>query len=257
MKKVLIASFQRSGTHFLINNLGTNFQGFEAGWEDILNRQIRESMAAPALPDLQQRIWQQLQEYDPTPRRRCVKTHYQAYFFEPYLDSILEKYDVIYVVRDPRDTMVACYHYYNLTPYEPFIKEPVFSKFIRADLSKVKTETDPFSYSHVKPANLVDKWNQHVLSWLRYQDRGVVFVRFSDLKFRLSAALQEIEAKTSQRLKPVIQAISVADPRVRPDFQLAGLRRGEVGIWRNYFSASDLQFLAQNISGPAQQFLDK
>jgi hypothetical protein len=29
MKKVLIASFQRSGTHFLINNLTTNFLGVE------------------------------------------------------------------------------------------------------------------------------------------------------------------------------------------------------------------------------------
>lgn len=257
MKKVIVASFQRSGTHFLINNLITNFEGFELGWVDVFNSRLRQAAAEAKTVDFRERIWDQLRTYYPLPKRQCVKTHYQMYFFEPWLEAILEMYDIIYVVRDPRDTMVACYHYYNQTSYEPFVKEPVFSKFLRAELGKVETETDPYSYSLVKPRNIVDKWHKHVLSWLPYQDKGVLFVKFSDLKFNLQETLRRIEKKTSQRLKPVIQEVLLNDSRVRPDFKLEGIRRGEVGVWRDYFSDDDQKFLSQTLSEPVRQFFDK
>jgi hypothetical protein len=256
VKKVIIASFQRSGTHFLINHLATNFQGIEDGWVDIFNNEMRRAAEGAERTDFRVKIGEQLRDYHPTPGQRCVKTHFQAYFLEPHWEAIREKYDVLYIVRDPRDTMVACYHYYNLTRFEAFIQEPVFAKFLRADLRPVKTETDPFSYSHVKPRNIVDKWNQHVLSWLPYRDRGVHFVRFSDLKFRWQETLQAIESKTSQRLKPALQEVLISDKRVRPDFKRDGIRRGEVGIWRNYFSADDLEFLNQNVSAETTAFFD-
>lgn len=256
MKKVIIASFQRSGTHFLINNLATNFMGVEDGWVDILNDELKRSLGEGDRMDFREKIWEQLRDYHPVPMRRCMKTHFQMYFLEPRWDAILEKYDVLYVVRDPRDTMVACFNYCNHTNFEAYIKEPVFSKFLRADLGAVKTETGPFSYSHVKPRNIVDKWNNHVLGWLPCQDKGVVFVRFSDLKYRLRETLKSIESKTSQRLKPVIQEVLLNDRRVRPDFKLKGLRRGEAGIWREYFSADDLQLVDQTLSEQTKQFLD-
>jgi hypothetical protein len=257
VKKVIIASFQRSGTHFLINNLATNFTEVEDGWVDLLNRELRNSLSAADRLDFRKTIWDQLHAYHQTPMRRCVKTHFQIYFLERWLDAILEKYDVLYVVRDPRDTLVACFNYYNQTNFEHFIKEPVFSKFLRADLRAVKTETSPFSYSHVKPRNIVDKWNNHVLGWLPYRDKGVVFVKFSDLKFRWRETLEAIASKTSQQLKPAIQPVLVTDQRVRPDFKLAGLRRGEAGIWRDYFSAADLQFVDQTLSEQTKQFYDE
>jgi len=256
VKKIIVASFQRSGTHFLINNLATNFLGIENGWVDILNKAIQRSLGESERVDFKEKIWEQLRAYHRSPMRRCLKTHFQMYFFEPRLDAILEKYDVLYVVRDPRDTLVACYQYYNHTCFEPFLKEPVFSKFLRADLWRVKTETDPFSYSYVKPRNIVDKWNKHVLSWMHYQDKGVVFVRFSDLKSRLEPTLQGIEAKTTLRLKPAIQEVPLNDKRVRPDFKLDGYPRGEVGGWRDYFSADDLRFVDQTLSAQTKQFLD-
>jgi hypothetical protein len=257
VKKVIIASFQRSGTHFLLNNLATNFIGVEDGWGDILNNDLKRSLGDAERLDFRDKIWEQLRAYHQTPMRRPLKTHFQMYFFERWLGAIMEEYDVFYMVRDPRDTMVACFNFYNHTHFEPFIKEPVFSKFLRADLRSVKTETDPFSYSHVKPRNIVDKWNNHVLSWLPYRDRGVVFVKFSDLKFRLRETLEFIESKTSQRLKPAIQPVSVTDKRLRPDFKLAGLRRGEVGIWREYFSPGDLQFVEQTLSEQTKPFCDE
>ena len=258
VKKIIIASFQRSGTHFLINNLATNFTEVEDGWVDLLNRELRQSLCEADRLDFRNQLSDQLRAYHQTPMRRCVKTHFQMYFLERRLDDILEKYDVLYVVRDPRDTMVACFNYYNQTNFEPFHKRTgFFQVFASTDLRAVKTETNPFSYSHVKPRNIVDKWNNHVFGWLPYRDKGVVFVKFSDLKFRLRETLDSIASKTSQRLKPAIQHVLVEDTRVRPDFKLAGLRRGEPGIWREYFSADDLQFVEQALCEQTKQFYDE
>jgi len=236
--------------------MATNFVGIQEGWVDILNRPLRESLQGAASLDLPQAIRDQLWDYYSGPLRRCVKTHYQGYFFDRWAEAILEKYDLLYVVRDPRDTIVACYHYYNNTRYEPFVREPVFAKFLRADLANVKTETDPFSYSLIKPRNIADKWSQHVLSWLRHRDKGVHFVKFSDLEFRWQATLRSIEAATSQKLKPALQPVLVSDPRIRPDFKKVGLRRGETGGWREYFSEDDLLFLDRNLSDATKQFFE-
>lgn len=256
MKKVIVASFQRSGTHFLINNLSTNFVNLEDGWVDIVHGKVNRWVKDVNKINFREKIWEQLCVYYQAPARKCLKTHFQMYFFERHLDAILEKYDILYIVRDPRDTMVACFNYYNQTNFESFIKEPVFSKFLKTDLWDIRTETQPFSYSYVKPKNILDKWNKHVLSWLHYKDKGVIFVKFSDLKNHLEKTLKYIESRTGQRLKSIITSVPLDDERYRPDFKVEGIRRGEVGIWREYFSEEDLQFVDHILSEQTKQFFD-
>jgi Sulfotransferase domain len=258
MKKIIVASFPRSGTHFLINNMSTNFAGIDDGWVDVVhgnknNRWVQDITRK----NLRKKIREQLMDvYYQDPLSSCIKTHYQMYFFERHMDEILENYDILYIVRDPRDTMVACFNYYNRTNFEHFLKEPVFSKFLRAPLWEVGTEVRPFSYSYVKPRDVVDKWDKHVLSWMHYKGQGVVFVRFADLKNRLEQTLKYIESQTSQRLKPEIKAVLLEDKRYRPDFMEASIKRGEVGIWREYFSKDDLEFLERGLSEQTKQFFD-
>jgi hypothetical protein len=248
MKKIIVASFQRSGTHFLINNMSTNFSGIEDGWVDIVHGRKNRWVEGLNRRNLKQKIWEQLCLYHQTDVRKCMKTHYQMYFFERRLEAILEKYDILYVVRDPRDTMVACFNYYNQTNFECFIKESVFSRFLRTELWETATETHPLSYSHVKPRNIVDKWNKHVISWMHYKDKGVTFVRFCDLKQKLCDTLKFIESRTSQSLNPEVNEVVITDSRYRPDFKIDGVRRGQIGVWREYFSEDDLEFLYKNVS---------
>lgn len=244
MKKVIVVSFQRSGTHFLINTLSTNFVGIDDGWVDIIHEKENRWVKEVSPHNFKDKIYEQLLKvYYPSPFKKCLKTHYQVYFFEHYLEEIIGKYDIFYMIRDPRDVMVACYHYYNNTNFEQFIKEPDFSRFLRRELWDVRTETQPFSYSQVKPRNIVDKWNNHVLSWLPYKDKGVTFIRFYDLKARLEQTLRYIVSRSQQRLKEIIQPITVEDKRYRPDFIKPGLERGAVGVWTDYFTEDDLRFV--------------
>jgi hypothetical protein len=257
VKKIIVASFQRSGTHFLINNMSTNFVDVEDGWVDVVHGKNNRWVTEVNGRNLIQKIREQLLDvYYPNSARKCVKTHYQMYFFERDLDAILEKYDILYIVRDPRDTMVACFNYYNNTNFERFVKEPSFSKFLRAELWTTPTEVQPFSFSFVKPRNIVDKWNKHVLSWMHYEGKGVTFVRFRDLKEKLSDTLRFIESRTSQRLRPAVSPVLLEDSRYRPDFKSKELRRGQTGIWRDYFTKEDLTFFDSFISEQTRKFMD-
>jgi hypothetical protein len=257
LKKVIVASFQRSGTHFLINNMSTNFEDIEDGWVDIVHGRSNRVVRGVEPSNLKDKIREHLLEvYHPSPVRKCMKTHFQMYFLERHLDSILEKYDILYIVRDPRDTMVACFNYYNRTNFEVFLKEPVFAQFLRAPLWEVPAEVRPFSYSFIKPRDVIDKWDKHVISWMHYRGRGVVFVRFSDLKRRWQKTLSQIEAQTSQRLKGEIKEVRLDDSRYRPDYKEPGIPRGEVGIWKKYFTEEDLSFLERRLSDQTKQFLD-
>src|SRR5262249_46754093 len=108
----------------------------------------------------------------------------------------------------------------------------------------------------VKPRNIIDKWNKHVLSWLHYKDKGVTFVRFSDLKNSLETALKAIEANTSQKLKSMIVPVLLTYARQRPDFHITGIKRGQSGVWRDYFTPEDEEFLDRTLSDATKQFKD-
>jgi hypothetical protein len=249
MKKVLVVSFQRSGTHFLINNFSMNFEGIDNGWVDLIHGRKNCWVKGVNKNNLKEKICEQLlTAYYPSQVNKCVKTHYQAYFLERNMQNILSKYDLFYMIRDPRDTMVACYHYYNNTNFERFIKEPIFSKFIRAELWDVSTEIQPFSYSYVKPRNIIDKWHKHVLSWLPYKDKGVTFIRFHELKNQFEQTLHYIASQSQQQLKKIILPITLEDKRYRPDFKKAGIERGAIGAWTRYFTKDDVSFLDDIIS---------
>lgn len=249
MKKVLVASFQRSGTHFLINTLASNFAGIEDGWVDVVHAEDNKWVKGLKPGNLCEKIREQLIEvYPDSEIRQCVKTHFQAYFFERIMDQLRERYELLYIVRDPRDTIAACYNYYNKTNYEVFVRESDFSKFLRAELWDVRTETQPYSYSYVKPKNILDKWQKHLLSWLPYRDNGVTFVHFSDLKNDLKGVIEEIEKKTSlRRQNESVTEVTIADTRYRPDFDDSSLERGRIGAWRNYFKPEDLKFLQSQL----------
>jgi hypothetical protein len=253
MKKVIVGSFQRSGTHFLINNMSSNFEDIAEGWVDIVRKERDEWVKNVNALNHQDKIRQQLlEQYYPSADRRCLKTHYQIYFLEQSLREILKRYDILYVVRDPRDTMVACFHYYNRTNFERMIKSDNISRFLRQELWNSPSENQPFSYSLVKPRHIVDKWHKHVLSWLQYKDRGVVFVKFSELKRNHLATLQQIARQTSQRLKPLVREIDVSDSRFRPDYHDDSVPRGQIGVWRNFLSNSDVKFIDNWISADAK-----
>jgi len=257
-KKILIASFQRSGTHFLINTLSDNLVDIDEGWIDVINTTKNKWVNKVTPKNLPTKIREQLiDQYYPNRINKCVKTHYQGSVLAKHIDELLQYYDIFYIIRDPKDNMVSCYNFYNKTKYEDFIKEPNFSKFLRKDISDARTETQPFSYSIIKSENVIQKWSQHVDSWLKLKKKGVHFIRYEDLKNDLEDTMHFIEENSSQELKKKLKPVPLSDKRYRPDYKDKKIARGTDGAWKKYFNFSDMQWLKKNLKrGNVERFYD-
>ncbi|MBD3407258.1 MAG: hypothetical protein GF411_14150 [Candidatus Lokiarchaeota archaeon] len=249
IKKPLIASFPRSGTHFLINTIKDNFIDVDNGWVDVVHG-VKHRWVKDVKPDgsnLSEKIREQLIKYGESPVRKPLKTHYQFYFLERHWDVIKELYDVFYIIRDPRDVMAACFNYYNKTNFEIFIKEKNFSKFLRHELWNAHSETQPFSFSLVKPRNIVDKWNKHVHSWMTFVNRGVTLIKFEDLNQNPTRVINHIENETSQnKINDKIKIVDINDKRYRPDYE--GDNPRGIGCWKHYFNLDDIDWLYGGIN---------
>ena len=102
MKKILVASHERSGTHFLINAIGLNF-GLDAKiWID-----LDEAVPNPYLPnDVIDALKIATQS-----GKVFVKTHYAAEFVVPVLPVAAQFYHIFYIYRDMEPMMESfCKH---------------------------------------------------------------------------------------------------------------------------------------------------
>ena len=243
---VYIISHERSGTHFLINTLllnacvrrGYGF-GVGAGWG---RHNIGEWFGPYDQPERRfSHIEAVNSRWNELPRRASViKSHCDRRLFEAkYLPA-----PVVYIYRDPRDTLVSWYHYFNQDRFyriHPFIEDhrcSSFSEFIRRPVSDFLK----WNYS-LEPAfsNVVERWAVHVKGWLTSRDDDVVLVRFRDMK--------------SDPREVTRRIASHVGIRSRARFRHAGLmasesmlpRKGLSGDWRNTLSAEDEGFIRATI----------
>jgi len=237
-----IISHERSGTHFLINTIQLNARirrghgvGVGAGWGRHNMGEWFGPYDQPAHRfdhiDYVNKRWTKLSS-----RAAIVKTHCdRALFDERYVPA-----PIIYIFRDPRDTLLSWYNYlnqdrlYRIHPYLEDHRCTSFSDFIRRPAS----EFLKWSYS-LEPhfANAAERWAAHVSSWLSRQDPQVHVVRFRDLKTNPERVLHDVAAFTGIGLKT--------------DFHHAGLlgaesmlpQQGLRGAWKTKVSDADQQFI--------------
>ena len=102
MKNILVVGHERSGTHFLINTIALNYPYYS-------NYEIS------VLGDTQE-LRQIFEWYYSKNERRIFKSHHQFYFFFPFFEELLRHFHIFYIVRDGRDVLTSCFHYYNNFP---------------------------------------------------------------------------------------------------------------------------------------------
>jgi hypothetical protein len=91
----MIVSFQRSGTHFLINTLATNFKEIQRGWVDVVHTPKNKWVSNVCAANLRNKIYEQvIGTYAGHDLRRCLKTHFQAYVFDAFIQELIAKYDI-------------------------------------------------------------------------------------------------------------------------------------------------------------------
>jgi hypothetical protein len=177
MKKVLVVSHERSGTHFLINSIAANY-GMNGQWIDVHCKDYidpEDSYKESYKKDIKKFMESQ---YD-LDTNRIYKSHHQFGYFDGYFDEVLEHFDVFYIYRDGRDTLASCYNYFEEAQVTAFPNSENIEEF----LFNTKPYLYPYdgAYSYVASENMIERWHKHIETWKPIFDK-INVVSYTKLK---------------------------------------------------------------------------
>ncbi|XP_061085892.1 sulfotransferase 6B1-like [Conger conger] len=226
---LLLVSYPKSGTHWLV---------------EILKNLYRcTSGQVTIAPPLEFQDPSKICELRNLPGPRVIPTHLPQNMVPRQVRS--KDCKVIYVIRNPKDTAVSMFHYYQQNPHLPTVH-------------KWSTFLDLFLKGEV----VYGSWIDHLLSWERAEtNENTLFVYYESLKKDLPKYVQEISSflglsVTEEQAREVAKRSSFREmkerverekQRERPDptntvcaltsDRKLIFRKGAVGDWKNHFTA--------------------
>jgi hypothetical protein len=225
-----VVGHERSGTHFLINTLSRNavLRPGDHSAGEWTGPYISGLPGEFAHIEALRADWRAI-----TAQVSIIKTHSDRERFE----SGYPKAKVVYVLRDPRDTLVSFYYYFiqqadKIVRSSDGRESATLSEFLRRPLTPNLRWANS---RHDAGRNVAERWANHVRGWLGAGD--TVVVRYEDLKTDFRLVLERLAPFLGFRLLPVQSPVALHDAfSVLP-------RKGVIGDWRNHFTAEDESFV--------------
>jgi len=216
VKPILVVSHERSGTHFLINTIASNF-----ACESPLVNVPQYGLASSFFHNYYNR------------EESCIlKSHHQFFVYMPffYEEALSEKFHIFYVVRDGRDVLTSCWNYFNQSPDTAFPHTKHVGDLLRTDVSEF-----PYSkgYTQAATANTVTRWITHIDSWKDVE--GVHMVKYEDLLSDFTSVVTRLASILGQSLPSEVYKPTLSDMCVSP-------WRGKISTWREFFTSEDILF---------------
>jgi hypothetical protein len=212
----LIVSYPRSGntwTRFLIANLV---------WQEA---PITFANIESKIPDVYTNTRKRLAKIS---RPRILKTH-------AYLDVRYQR--VIYIVRDPRDVVVSCYHFHRkMVHLKHFIPDDYP---LTAYVNRL-IEGEFFDCG---------SWRENVAGWIaaRFGTPGFLLLRYEDMKRQTEVELAKVARflgveATPERLARAVELSSAE--------RMRGLEKTEGKVWASTkHSRNDIPFIRNAVAG--------
>jgi len=231
-----VVSHERSGTHLALNLLYRNLHISQSFYDVPI-----WSGPYQRCDDADQHWLRVVAEWRKQPRRGgLIKTHVEAPVFRKFFPEA----KVVYVTRDPRDTLVSFFYYLNSEEFHENNPEAgdhrcsSFSDFLRRPLS-------PFLAlgfaAEGNSANVVERWASHVRSWMDGQ--GACIVRYEEMILDYRSVVARVARHVGAFPKLRQQSVPFGEGgSILP-------RKGIIGDWRSHFSTSDLEFLKATVVG--------
>lgn len=222
-KKVLVISHERSGTHFLINALASNF-GYLPDQIDVDGRQHVNWGDATEVA----RWWDQFRG---VPVRNIFKSHHDLSFFLPILDLLADEYCIFYVYRDGRDTLTSFWRYLNQLKPGWGPRTATVGDFLRAYPSGGIVQ-----YQSVYHLTILDRWIAHVAGWHGMASR-VCVVSYENLNQQFDGTMTHLAQHLGE---------TPAQSFVRPGLDAPSSLpwQGKTGTWKEYFTQEDIAYFA-------------
>ena len=231
-KKILVTSHERSGTSFLINTIGMNFPHYlpEASPEGENQRVDLDNAGINfADPDEMLGFLRNPQFHD-LPISNIFKAHQTSHYFEPVWDYLQSQFRIFNVYRDGRD--VLCSYHRHVRKQGYYWAEQTFTvgEFLRA-----KPIGAACRYHGPRPpVNMVQRWNDHVLSWLKPKRADVCYISYEQMSNNFDGVVKQIAAHLQMDVPAKI---------IRPGIGGVHPGKGVVGNWKDLFVEGDEDFL--------------
>ncbi|KAG9337304.1 hypothetical protein AGOR_G00251690 [Albula goreensis] len=226
---VLLVSYPKSGTHWLMEIL-KNLYHYRLQGRSVAITQPLEFQDPAKIHELRN-----------LPGPRLIPTHLPQQMVPRKLQT--KNCKTIYVIRNPKDTAVSMFHYYQRNPHLPKV-------------DKWSTFLDMFLKGEV----VYGSWVDHLISWERSDnDENILFVYYENLKKDLPKCVREISEflgvrVTEDQVRDVAKKSSFSEMKERVEREKARpdnnhtvcaltsdrkliFRKGAVGDWKNHFTA--------------------
>lgn len=234
-RPIYVFSHERSGTHLALNLIYRNLY-IQQHFLDLPVWKKIETNSTDA-----DQHWKQCGKI--VQEKLCsgglIKCHCEVEIYRKFLPAL----PVVYVVRDPRDTLVSFFYYLNNKEFHAnnpgleHLSAESFSDFLRRPLDEFLRFG--FSLDGVMH-NVVERWARHHAGWI--QEPACLVVRYEDLLQRMVPSVWKIALFAKVFPKFFMRAYKVGEKgAILP-------RKGIVGDWKNHFSREDLEFTESMLS---------
>lgn len=241
VRKILVVTHERSGTHFLMNSLALNLSYIARPWLNVDFEHGINFHSAEAFAGF-------FRLFQGKPVLNIGKSHHCFGFYENFAEQLMEEFQIIYVHRDPRDVMVSFWRLVNSLPWDEGPKTATPAEFMRRPPSGAMLR-----YQKHQAETILDRWADHLRGWtidapepLR---RNIIYLRFEDLRQNFQATVKDL----ADRL-----GLTCPAPRMpSPDRNVVLPGKGVVGGFHDHLDEPDLDFVQQRLGPELTRFLHR
>lgn len=169
---VLVASHERSGTHFLMNALQAAYDYSAQPWFDFDTPPLTINFYSPP------HVKGLFEKYAAQPVRTLVKSHHHFNFFTAAFNPVPERWIVFYIYRNPVDVMISFHRFINHWSWHEGPRRSTALEFAMAS-----PEGRMMRYQITQHDTLLHRWASHVESWhgAARSDSRVILVSYERL----------------------------------------------------------------------------
>jgi hypothetical protein len=169
---VLVASHERSGTHFLLNALQAAYAYSAQPWFSFDTPPLTINFYSPPA------VKRLLNKYAAQPVKTLVKSHHHFEFFSAAFSPVPKRWIVFCVYRHPVDVMISFQRFINHWSWHEGPRSPTALEFARA-----APEGRMMRYQITQHDTLLHRWASHVESWheAARSDSRVILVSYEQL----------------------------------------------------------------------------
>lgn len=224
-RPVIVASHERSGTHFLMNTLALNF-GADA--RNYISNDI--TMGADFYSPADLRKYLGILHRDL--RGRIVKEHHDVAFFDGMLGELAARFTIFYIYRNPADTMCSLWRYVRQAERREGPLLPSAGAFLRAapcaGMLRYQMEQHP---------TVLARWRAHVDGWTTrgVAEAGALAVSYEALNRDFAATVARLGRHLGVPCRQPVR------PSPRENVIAPGL--GLVGSFRAFLAPAEIDYI--------------